>query len=61
LGLVNRTLPQLNVMAVGFSLNTLIAIAALADTLGAAVWVFQDQISPTLAALRDAAPNTQPP
>jgi flagellar biosynthetic protein FliR len=56
LGFVNRTLPQLNVMAVGFSLNAMIAMAALAVSLGAAVWVFQDQMVPFLEALRDATP-----
>jgi flagellar biosynthetic protein FliR len=60
LGFVNRTLPQLNVMAVGFSLNAMIALAALAVSLGAAVWVFQDQIIPFLDAVRDAAPQRAP-
>ncbi len=57
LGLVNRTLPQMNVMAVGFSLNAVIAIAALAVSLGAAVWIFQDEVEPLLDAIRDAAPS----
>jgi flagellar biosynthesis protein FliR len=54
LGFVNRTLPQLNVMAVGFSLNAMIALAGLAVSLGAAVWVFQDQVIPFLDAFRAA-------
>jgi flagellar biosynthetic protein FliR len=56
LGFVNRTLPQLNVMAVGFSLNAMIAMAALAVSLGAAVWIFQDQVTPFLDAVREASP-----
>jgi flagellar biosynthetic protein FliR len=60
LGFVNRTLPQLNVMAVGFSLNGMIALAAVAVSLGAAVWVFQDQVAPFLDAVRDATPQAQP-
>jgi flagellar biosynthetic protein FliR len=57
LGFINRTLPQLNVMAVGFSLNTAIAIAALAFSLGGAVWIFQDEITSVLDAIRAAAPS----
>ncbi|MBW3599703.1 MAG: flagellar biosynthetic protein FliR [Planctomycetes bacterium] len=48
LGFINRTLPQLNVMAVGFSLNTMLTIAGLAVTLGAAAWIFQEQVEPLL-------------
>ena len=44
LGLISRTLPQLNVIAVGFSLNTLVMLATLSITLGSAVWVFQHYI-----------------
>ena len=54
LGLVGRTLPQLNVLSLGFGLNAMFAFAALAMTLGAAVWAFQDQIQPALETLSDA-------
>jgi flagellar biosynthetic protein FliR len=37
LGLISRTLPQLNVIAVGFSVNTLIMLAVLSVCLGAMV------------------------
>ena len=36
LGLVGRTLPQLNVLSMGFGLNAMLAFAALGLTLGAA-------------------------
>jgi flagellar biosynthetic protein FliR len=45
LGLISRTLPQINVIAVGFSVNALLAMAVLLLSLGAAAWTFQD---PTL-------------
>jgi flagellar biosynthetic protein FliR len=48
LGLVSRTLPQLNVMVVGFGLNAMITFGVLFLTLGASLLVFQDQILPTL-------------
>jgi flagellar biosynthetic protein FliR len=54
LGLVGRTLPQLNILNLGFGLNAMLAFAALALTLGAAAWAFQDQIQPALEAIFDA-------
>jgi flagellar biosynthesis protein FliR len=41
---VSRTIPQLNAMGVGFSLNVLVALATLSLSLGTAIWVFQDQL-----------------
>ena len=54
LGLVGRTLPQLNVLSLGFGLNAMLAFAVLALSLGAAVWAFQDQIQPAMETLLDA-------
>jgi flagellar biosynthesis protein FliR len=53
-GLIGRTLPQLNVMALGFGINALVSYGALAMTLGAAVWAFQSQIEPALETLLEA-------
>lgn len=44
LGLIARTLPQLNALALGVPLNTIVALGTLAVSLGAMVTVFQDQI-----------------
>jgi flagellar biosynthesis protein FliR len=54
LGLVGRTLPQLNVLSLGFGLNALLACAVMALSLGAAAWAFQDQIQPAMETLLDA-------
>ena len=54
LGLISRTLPQLNIMAVGFGLNAMLAFAALGLTLGAAAWAFQDQVEPALETILEA-------
>lgn len=43
LGLIGRTLPQINIFAVGFSLNTTIVIMTLWISLAGMVWLFQDQ------------------
>jgi flagellar biosynthetic protein FliR len=48
LGLVGRTLPQANILSIGFGLNAMLAFAALGLTLGVAVWAFQDQIEPAI-------------
>lgn len=51
MGLISRTLPQLNILAVGFGANALITFGMLFFVLGAAVWVFQQQVEPTLSLL----------
>ncbi len=51
LGLISRALPQLNILVIGFGVNALLALGVLAISLGAAVWVFGDQIEPTVAAV----------
>ncbi len=54
MGLISRTLPQLNILAVGFGMNSMLAFGTLALSLGAAVWVFQDQLEPAMELLLDA-------
>jgi flagellar biosynthesis protein FliR len=51
IGLISRTLPQLNVMAWGFSLNSLTGYAVLLLSLSGAAWVFQEQVEPALEML----------
>jgi len=53
LGLISRTLPQLNIIAVGFSLNTMVMLGTLAISLGAAIWVFQNQVEIGLEQITD--------
>jgi flagellar biosynthetic protein FliR len=48
LGLVSRTLPQLNVMALGFGFGALVTMATLSVSMGAAAWIFQAQLDPFL-------------
>jgi flagellar biosynthetic protein FliR len=54
LGLISRTVPQLNILILGFGLNSLLIFAALALTLGGVAWTFQEQIEPALETLLDA-------
>jgi flagellar biosynthetic protein FliR len=54
LGLISRTLPQLNVMALGFGINILVVLAVMAASLGAIVWLFQDASWDTMETMREA-------
>ena len=51
LGLISRTLPQLNIMVIGFGLNAMITFGVFCVSLGASLLVFHDEIVPTLQAL----------
>ena len=44
IGLISRTLPQLNVLAVGLSVNALALLVVTAITIGSAGLIFQDEL-----------------
>jgi flagellar biosynthetic protein FliR len=48
LGLISRTIPQINVMVVGFGVNSLITLGMLAISMSSMVYVFQDSFTPTI-------------
>ena len=48
LGLIARTMPQLNILAVGFGLNSMLSLGVMGFSIGIAVWVFQDRVEPTI-------------
>ena len=54
LGLISRTLPQLNLLAVGFGLNSMLSFGLLAMVLGAGVMAAGAQIEPALERMIDA-------
>jgi flagellar biosynthetic protein FliR len=54
LGLITRALPQLNLFVLGFGLNVFLALGVLGISIGAAAWIFADQIEPTIGAMLDA-------
>ena len=54
LGLIGRTMPQINILAVGFSVNSLLTLGCLFTTLGAIVWAFPLEASSALDVLREA-------
>ncbi len=54
LALLSRTLPQLNLMAVGFGFSSLVTLGTLSVSLGIAAWAFQEQTEPAIQLLLDA-------
>lgn len=54
LGLIGRTMPQLNILMVGFGLNAMLTFAVMSFSLAAAIWAFQEQIEPALETVLDA-------
>ncbi len=54
LGLISRTLPQLNVLAIGFGLNAAVSFVVLAISIGAIAWLFQEQLEPAVQAIVDS-------
>jgi flagellar biosynthesis protein FliR len=54
LALLSRTLPQLNLMAVGFGLSSLVTFGTLSVSLGIAAWAFQEEVDPSLEILLNA-------
>jgi flagellar biosynthetic protein FliR len=54
LGFIARTVPQLNVLMLGFGLNSLVAMGVLSLTIGAAAWALQDYVEPALELIQEA-------
>ena len=52
MGLISRTLPQLNILAVGFSINSTVMLGALLLSLGVLARVFQEQSFATIDMIR---------
>ncbi len=54
LGLVGRTMPQINILAVGFGVNSMLTLACLFTTIGAIVWAFPLEASSAIDSIRAA-------
>jgi flagellar biosynthetic protein FliR len=54
MGLVSRTLPQINIIAVGFGMNAMLTIAMLMLSVGAVAWTFQQPVADVLLQLQEA-------
>jgi flagellar biosynthesis protein FliR len=60
LGLVGRTLPQLNILSVGIGPNAIIAFGMLAMLLGTIAWLFEDRLQPAIVVVLDALASSGP-
>jgi flagellar biosynthesis protein FliR len=54
LGLIGRTLPQLNILVIGFSVNALLTSVILVVSIGAIAWAFPQQAINAIELLTDA-------
>jgi len=45
MGLLGKTLPQLNLMSVGFGINSVVMFCVFGLSLGAGIWCFQERIA----------------
>jgi len=54
MGLISRTLPQLNILAIGFGVNSMVMLATLSLSLAAVAWLIQDAGRPLLEPLLEA-------
>ena len=60
LGLVGRTLPQINILAVGFSVNTLLTLGCVSLSLGTVMWAFPQQAAAAIDMLRQSLHDSIP-
>jgi flagellar biosynthetic protein FliR len=52
--LISRTIPQLNAVAVGLNLNSMVVLGMLGFCIGSAGWVFQDEVEHVIDTVRDS-------
>lgn len=61
LGLVSRSLPQLNILALGFGFNAIVTFSVLSITIGGACWLLQERLEPTIDLLLETlVPSSTP-
>jgi flagellar biosynthesis protein FliR len=54
LGLIGRTMPQINILAVGFGVNSLLSLGCMFTSIGVVAWAFPQQTGIALDVLRSA-------
>ena len=54
LGLIGRTLPQLNILVLGFGINSMVVLGTLSVSVGAVAILVSDYFEPALKTLLDA-------
>ena len=59
LGLISRTLPQINTIVVGFGVNSLLTLGLMTTTVGAVAWSFQEPIAASIENMTEAVVSTE--
>jgi flagellar biosynthesis protein FliR len=54
LGLIGRTMPQINILAVGFGVNSMLSLGCLFTSIGVVAWAFPQQTGMAIEVLRHA-------
>ncbi|MEM6799124.1 MAG: flagellar biosynthetic protein FliR [Planctomycetota bacterium] len=60
LGLISRTLPQINTIVIGFGVNSLLTLGLMFVSLGGVAWTFQEPLAETLELLMASVVNAPP-
>ena len=60
LGLIGRTLPQINILAIGFGINSMLALGTLMLSVGTSAWAFPQQTTTVIELLQDAIREAVP-
>lgn len=60
LGLISRTMPQINTMVVGFGINAMLLLAVMTASLGAVAYVFQAPLAMAVESLADSVGTLEP-
>jgi flagellar biosynthetic protein FliR len=58
LGLVSRTMPQINTMVVGFGVNAMLTLGVMMASIGAVAWAFQGPIASAIDAIANSVAAT---
>jgi flagellar biosynthesis protein FliR len=48
IGLIGRGMPALNIMSLGFGVNSLVCLGTLAISVSAMAWIFEDRLPDTI-------------
>ncbi|MEQ8836676.1 MAG: flagellar biosynthetic protein FliR [Lacipirellulaceae bacterium] len=60
LGLIGRTMPQINILVIGFGIKAMLTLGCLFISLGAIAWAFPQQAGAAIDVLRDAIKQALP-
>ncbi len=61
LGLISRTLPQINTIAVGFGINAMLLLGMMMASIGAVAWAYQGPLNEALVSLSEATATVEIP